>query len=65
MLITAKDVTNEIYDTETTFGNRYLFFNFILYLVDGDNIWSLDMTFILLFIVVIAMWQIYNSFNKS
>jgi multisubunit Na+/H+ antiporter MnhG subunit len=65
MLITAKDVTNEIYDTETTFGNRYLFFDFILYLVDGDNIWSLDMTFILLFIVVIAMWQIYNSFNKS
>ena len=65
MLITAKDVTNEIYDTETNFGNRYLFFNFILYLVDGDNIWSLDMTFILLFIVVIAMWQIYNSFNKS
>ena len=65
MLITAKDVTNEIYDTETTFGNRYLFFNFILYLADGDNIWSLDMTFILLFIVVIAMWQICNSFNKS
>ena len=65
MLITAKDVTNEIYDTETTFGNRYLFFDFILYLVDGDHIWSLDMTFILLFIVVIAMWQIYNSFNKS
>jgi len=65
MLITAKDVTNEIYDTETNFGDRYLFFNFILYLVDGDNIWSLDMTFILLFIVVIAMWQIYNSFNKS
>ena len=65
MLITAKDVTNEIYDTETTFGNRYLFFNFILYLVDGDHIWSLDMTFILLFIVVIAMWQICNSFSKS
>ena len=65
MLITAKDVTNEIYDTETNLGNRYLFFNFILYLVDGDHIWSLDMTFILLFIVVIAMWQIYNSFNKS
>ena len=38
MLITVKDVKNEIYDTETTFDNSYCFFDYVLRLVDVDNI---------------------------
>ena len=65
MLITVKDVKNEIYDTETTFDNCYCFFDCVLCLVDVDNICEFWLMFyILIFIMIgIAMWQLYNSFK--